>query len=189
MAANLGAHEVIEIREILSEAVTGINTIQLYSEHCKDPELKNLINKQQSFMGNEFNNMANALKQQGVGEAVPYRANMNFTPTYGLRGPSPQTPNPSASQIDDHDVSSALLGIHKNGACKRLTGALECSNPNLRQMLIQGAINCADQAYDVWQYMNGKGYYQVPTMQQRTTDTLINTYQPSAQQPTTPSFS
>jgi spore coat protein CotF len=51
-------------------------------------------------------------------------------------------------------------------------------------MLIQGAVNCADQAYDVWQYMNSRGYYQVPTMQQNTTDTLINTYQPS-----TPTYS
>ncbi len=184
MAANFGAHEVMEIHEILSDTITSINTVQLYNEHCKDSQLKNLVNKQQDFMSNEFNNMANALRQEGIQEAVPYRANMNFSPTYGLRNPSPQTPNPSAGQVDDQDVASALLGIHKSGAGKRLMGALECSHPNLRRMLIQGAVNCADQAYDVWQYMNSRGYYQVPTMQQNTTDTLINTYQPS-----TPTYS
>ena len=116
MAANFGAHEVMEIHEILSDTITSINTVQLYNEHCKDPQLKNLVNKQQDFMSNEFNNMANALRQEGIQEAVPYRANMNFSPTYGLRNPSPQTPNPSASQVDDQDVASALLGVHKTGA-------------------------------------------------------------------------
>lgn len=181
MAANFGAHEIMELHEILSDTITSINTVQLYSEHCKDPQLKSIIDKQQDFMNSEFNNMVNALRQEGFQEAVPYRANMNFTPKYGLRNPTPQTPNPSASQVDDQDVASALLCIHKNGASKRMIGALECSHPNLRRMLIQGAVNCADQAYDVWQYMNSRGYYQVPTMQQTTTDTMINTYQTSAQ--------
>lgn len=177
-AANLGAHEVMEIHEILSETITFINTAQLYNEHCQDPELKNIVNKQLDFMTNEYNNMVNAINQRGIQEAVPYRANTNFSPTYGLRNPSTQSPNVSARQVDDHDVASAMLCIHKTSACKRLAGALECSEPQLRRMLIQGAINCSDQAYDVWQYMNSKGFYQVPTMQQNTTDTMINTYQP-----------
>ncbi|NLZ52775.1 MAG: spore coat protein, partial [Thermoanaerobacteraceae bacterium] len=156
MAANFGAHEIMELHEILSDTITSINTVQLYSEHCKDPQLKSIIDKQQNFMNSEFNNMVNALRQEGFQEAVPYRANMNFTPKYGLRNPTPQTPNPSASQVDDQDVASALLCIHKNGASKRMLGALECSHPSLRRMLIQAAVNCADQAYDVWQYMNSR---------------------------------
>lgn len=179
--ANLGAHEVMEMHEILSETITCINTIQLYGEHCSDQQLKGLVDKQLNFMNSEYNNMVNALSQEGMQEAVPYRGNMNFSPTYGLRNPSPQTPNPSATQVDDQDVASALLCAHKGSASKRMMGALECSNPNLRRMLIQGAINCADQAYDVWQFMNSKGYYQVPTMQQNTTDTILNSYQPSNQ--------
>jgi spore coat protein CotF len=178
VAANLGAHEVMELHEILSETVTGINTAQLYNEHCQDPQLKGLVNKQLEFMTNEYNSMVNTISQHGFQEAVPYRVSNNYSPTYGLRNPSSQTPNMSASHVDDQDVASALLGIHKTSASKRMTGSLECSNPQLRRMLVQGAINCADQAYDVWQYMNSKGYYQVPTMQQNTTDTLINTYQP-----------
>jgi len=178
MAANLGAHEVMEMHEILCNTITGINTIQLYNEHCKDPELKNIVQKQLDFMINEYNNLVRAMNQQGAGQAVPYRTNMNFTPTYGLRNPSPQSPNPSAKQVDDQDVASALLMIHKVSASKRMMGALECSNPELRRMLIQCAVNCADEAYEVWQFMNSRGYYQVPTMQQNTTDTMIQSYQP-----------
>ena len=40
MAANFGAHEVMEIHEILSDTITSINTVQLYNEHCKDSQLK-----------------------------------------------------------------------------------------------------------------------------------------------------
>lgn len=181
MAANLGAHEVMELHEVLSDTVTGINTVQLYSEHCKDPQLKSIVNKQLDFMTNEYNNMASAASQAGFQEAIPYRANTNFSPNYGLRSPSPTTPNPSSKQVDDRDVASALMSIHKTGASKRMMASLECANPELRRMLIQGAINCADQAYDVWQYMNSRGYYQVPTMQQNTTNTMMNMYQPMGQ--------
>jgi len=181
MAANLGAHEVMELHEVLSDTITGINTVQLYNEHCKDPQLKSIVTKQLDFMTSEYNNMISTINQAGFQEAVPYRANTNFSPTYGLRSPSPTTPNPSAKQVDDQDVASALMGIHKTGASKRMMASLECANPELRRMLIQGAINCADQAYDVWQYMNSRGYYQVPTMQQNTTNTMMNMYQPTGQ--------
>ena len=43
----------------------------------------------------------------------------------------------------------------------------------------QGAINCAEQAYEIWQYMNEQGYYQVPTMKDVTTQTMSNIYQPA----------
>ena len=181
MAANIGAHEVMELHEVLSDTVNAINTAQLYGEHARDPQLKSIMNKQLEFMTNEYNNLVNAMHQQGFSEAIPYRADTNFSPTYGLRNPSPQTPNASPTQIDDRDVSSALLSLHKTGASKRMTASLECANPQIRRMLIQGAINCADEAYDVWQFMNSRGYYQVPTMQQNTTNTMINSYQPMGQ--------
>jgi spore coat protein CotF len=43
-------------------------------------------------------------------------------------------------------------------------------------MLQQGAINCSEMAYETWQYMNQKGYYQVPTMKEQTTQTMMNAY-------------
>lgn len=179
MAANYGAHEVLEIHEVLSDTICGINTVQLYSGHCKDSQLRNMLNKQLQFMSDEYNNLVRAINQQGMGEAVPYKATGNFSPTYGLRQPSPETPNTSPREIDDRDISAAIMGIHKCGAQKRMLGALECANPQLRRMLVQAAVNCEEQAFEVWQYMNSKGYYQVPTMQQNTTNTMMNTYQNS----------
>lgn len=70
MNANLGAHEVMELHEILSETITSINTAQLYNEHCKDSQLKGLVNKQLDFMTNEYNNMVSSISQHGFQEAV-----------------------------------------------------------------------------------------------------------------------
>lgn len=41
---------------------------------------------------------------------------------------------------------------------------------------MQGANNCAEQAYEVWQYMNAQGYYHVPTMKEMTTQTTISSH-------------
>jgi spore coat protein CotF len=82
----------------------------------------------------------------------------------------------SPFQLKDSDIASGVLGIHKTGATFKMLASLECADPNLRRMIQQGAVNCAEQAYEIWQYMNQKGYYQVPTMKEMTTNTVVNSY-------------
>jgi spore coat protein CotF len=177
MTAHYGAHEMMEIHEVLSAEIDGINTLQLYRPFVKDPQLRQMLDHQLQFMTNAYNNLVQMVHANGAGQAVPYRTARQFTPAYGLDNPAPQSPNMSAQQMDDRDVASGMLCIHKNGAMKQLMGALETANPNLRRALQQGAMNCAEQAYEVWQYMNEKGYYQVPTMKEMTTNTMMNVYQ------------
>ncbi len=180
MAANLGAHEVMEMHEVLNHAINSINQFQMYQPLVQDMQLKQMLEHQLQFMTNEYNNMVQMLQNQGGGQAVPYRAPMQSPPKYGLQNPPPQSPNASANQLDDRDISSAMLGCHKSSALMKMIGALECANPDLRRSLQQGAVNCAEQAYEVWQYMNQKGYYQVPTMKEMTTQTMMNSYQNAA---------
>ncbi|RXT07014.1 spore coat protein [Ammoniphilus sp. CFH 90114] len=78
--------------------------------------------------------------------------------------------------MDDRDVASGMLGFHKSSACKKTTAYLECADPQIRRMIQQGAANCGEQAYEVWQYMNHRGYYQVPTMNEMTTNTVAHSY-------------
>jgi spore coat protein CotF len=177
MTAQYGAHETMEIHEVLTSAIDGINNFQLYRPHTQDPQLQQMLDHQLQFMMNEYNTMVQMLQMQGAGQAVPYRAPRNFNPTYGLDNPSPQSPNTSLNQLDDRDVASGMLCVHKASAIRKMTGALETANPNLRQALQQGAMNCSEQAYEVWQFMNQKGYYQVPTMKEMTTNTVMNAYQ------------
>lgn len=177
MTAQYGAHEMMEIHEILTTGIDGINNMQLYRPHAQDPQLQQMLDHQLQFMMNEYNTLVQMVQSQGAGQAVPYRAPKNFSPTYGLDHPAPQSPNTSLNQMDDRDVAFGLLCVHKTGAKRKMTGALECANPMLRSALQQGAINCSEQAYEVWQFMNQKGYYQVPTMKEITTNTVMNSYQ------------
>jgi len=176
MNARFGAHEVMNVHEVLTRTIDGINQFQLYRPHVKDQQLSSILDKQIQFMNQEYNNMVQTIKQSGISQAIPYRAPKNFSPVYGLNNPQSQSPNISANQIDDRDIASGMLGFHKASASLKMTASLESADPNLRQMTQQGAINCSEQAYEVWSYMNQKGYYQVPTMQEMTTNTMVNTY-------------
>lgn len=176
MAAHYGSHEVMEIHEVLSNSIDGINQFELYRPHVKDQQLGSILNKQIQFMTQEYNNMVQSINQRGISQSIPYRSPKNFSPVYGLNNPQPQSPATSPNHLEDRDVASGMLGTHKSSATLRMLASLECADPNLRKMILQGAVNCSEQAYEVWQYMNQKGYYQVPTMKEMTTNTMINTY-------------
>lgn len=178
MAASYGAHEVMEVHEVLSSEITAINTAQLYRQHIKDTQLAQIADKQLQFMVQGYNTLVQSVQNNGLQSAVPYRTPKMTTPTYGLHQPAPASPVMSVNAIDDRDVATALLDLHKTGATKKMLASLECADPNLRRTLQQGAVNCSEQAYEVWQYMNQQGYYQVPTMKEVTTQTMMNTYQP-----------
>ena len=72
MTAQFGAHEVMEMHEVLTSAIDGINQLQLYRPHAKDPQLRQIIDNHMQFMMNEYNGMVQALNQRGMVQAVPY---------------------------------------------------------------------------------------------------------------------
>lgn len=179
MTHNLGAHETLELHEVLCDTIDGINQFQLYRPYVRDQQLAQILDNQINFMTNEYNIMVSMVNHQGQSQAATYRTIQNVTPTYGLRNPAPSQPNASMNQMKDKDVASGMLGCAKSSASLRMKATLECADPQLRNAMVQGAKNCADQAYEVWTYMNNKGYYQVPTLKDTTMQTFINQYQPS----------
>ena len=176
MAAELGSHEVMQLHEVLTNVIDGINQFQLYRPHAEDPQLRSILDKQISFMNQEYNNMVQTVSHHSKGEAIPYRRVKNVAPSYGLKNPSPLAPNSSIDDMDDRDVSSGMLGCNKAAAILKMTASLEFADPTIRRMLQQAAINCSEQAFEVWSYMNQRGFYQVPTMKQMTTHTMIDTF-------------
>ncbi|MFZ7101824.1 MAG: spore coat protein [Peptococcaceae bacterium] len=176
MAANLGAHEVMELHEVLSNVINGINQFELYRPHVRDQQLGSILDKQLQFMTQEYNNMIQSLNQQGITMGSPYNSPKMVNPQYGLHNPQPQSPNASANQLDDRDIAGGMLGCAKSAAILKTIAALECADPNLRRLIQQGSQNCSEMAYETWQYMNLKGYYQVPTMKQMTTNTMTTSY-------------
>ncbi|MEK5324289.1 spore coat protein [Aeribacillus sp. FSL M8-0254] len=179
----LGAHELMEVHEVLTNTIDGINQFQLYQPHCKDPELQNILQNQIIFMTNEYNSIVQIVRNKSSQQNFStYRPLKNASPSFGASGGTPEAPNSSINEMNDHDVASGMLGCLKASAALRMHAALECSDPELRNVVLQGAKNCAEQAYEVWQYMNQKGYYQVPVFQQNTAQAIINHYQPAGNQ-------
>ncbi len=176
MTAELGAHEIMQLHEVLTDSIDCINQLQLYRPYVQDPQLRSILNNQISFLVQEYNNMVQTVQQQSRSEAVPYRKVKNVSPAYGLKNPSPNAPNISPDEMDDRDVASGMLSCHKASASLRMIASLEFADPTLRRMLQQNAINCSEQSFELWNYMNQKGMYQVPTMQQMTTSTVINSF-------------
>ncbi|MFZ5639935.1 MAG: spore coat protein [Bacillota bacterium] len=172
-----GAHETMEAHEVLTDIIDGINQFELYRPHVQDRQLMSILDNQIRHMSNDYDNMVNYLHNQGAGAAIPYRMKKNFQPQYGLRQPAPQHPNTDVNQMDDRDVASGMLGCNKASALVCTAAALECTDPTLRSMVLNCAVSSVNKAYEVFQYMNQKGMYQVPTMQQNTTNTMMNTYQ------------
>lgn len=97
---------------------------------------------------------------------------------YGLDNPSMLAPETNAT-LNDYEVASAMLLSHKNAAANGVKAALEIADPNLRQMLTNGAMNCVNQAYEVFLFMNQQGLYQIPTIKDHTAKTYLHSYLPS----------
>ena len=181
MAAHLGAHEVMEIHEVLLDTIDGINKFQMFAGFIRDGQLHSILDKHLQFMTQEYNNTVQALNNMGYAQAIPYRNSMpNYNPSYGLNNPAPHSPRRSAQEIDDRDIAFGMLSTHKSSAIRRMMASLECADPQIREIIQQGAINCSQQAYDVWSFMNQRGFYQVPTMKERTTGTVLSTYTPTS---------
>jgi hypothetical protein len=169
----LGAHEVLELHEVLSHSINEIHMLHLYQPYIRDQELRYIVENQLRFITGEYNQFASNLQLQQ--EHSEYSNITGFEPRYGLDSPPQFYPKVANHQLTDLDIASGILGLHKMSASKKMTAALECANFSLREALILGAKNCADQAYEMFQYMNIRGIYQVPKLSNQ--DDVIHQYQ------------
>jgi spore coat protein CotF len=180
-----GAHETMEVHEVLNEKINMINHLALYSQQTQNEQLRQLMERhmQTEIQGydqlvsytHDYNAAQQRKQAQGMLNVQPQKIQ------YGLHHPQQQMPQ-MQGQLNDQQIAFALLSCHKNGAKNAMNSALECADPNIREMMISSANQCANQAYEVFLFMNQQGQYQVPTMQDHTAKTFLHSYQPSEQQ-------
>lgn len=176
-----GAHETMEVHEILSEKINLINHFSLYAQQCQNNQLRDMLDRHIRTAIQSYDQLVSythdysTAQQGGRTYGMPNAAPSHIQ--YGLRNPAQQMPQ-MQGRLNDQQVVSAMLSCHKNSARNHMHASLECADPNVRQMLINGAINCANQAYEVFLYMNQNGQYQVPTMNDQTAKTFLHAYQP-----------
>ncbi|WP_068610011.1 spore coat protein [Paenibacillus swuensis] len=179
-----GAHETMEVHEILNEKINMMNHFGLYAQQAQDETLRQMIERHlhtsmeayDQLVGytHDYTEPKTSNKMHNIMSAKPQEI------TYGLRNPEPVGPSDGA-EFNDSQIAAAMLSCHKNSAKNHIAKGLECADPNLRQMMINGAVKCADEAYEVFLYMNAQGEYQVPTIKDHTAKTYLHAFQPSGQ--------
>lgn len=177
MQHQLGAHEIMEIHEVLTGTIDGINQFNLYRPHARDQHLQQVLDKQINFMEQEYQNIVSMMSQHGGVSAEPYQSRINTHIKYGLRNPSQVNPSETAGQLSDRDIASGMLGYSKSSAIIRMNAGLECADPQIRRMIVQCSISSAEMAYETFCFMNERGIYQVPTMPMKTENKYMGTYQ------------
>ncbi|WP_404332494.1 spore coat protein [Mesobacillus maritimus] len=179
-----GAHETMEVHEVLAEKKNMISHFNLYAMQTKNPELKNMIMRHQQEEIKSYDTIVTYTHDYTHFNPIsPNTSVSNIKPDqiqYGLDNPSMLAPETNVT-LNDYEVASAMLLCHKNAAANGVKAALEIADPNLRQMLTNSAMNCVNQAYEVFLFMNQQGLYQVPTIKDHTAKTYLHSYQPSSE--------
>ncbi|MDQ0190694.1 spore coat protein [Alicyclobacillus cycloheptanicus] len=182
-----GAHELLVMHEALMTKAANAEMLSYLSEQVQDRQLRTMLADQARTAANHYTQGVNLLQGQGRMSGGMMSApgmmsgqhamSQNGEPKLGLRQPSMPAPSMSGNSLSERSICTTVLNLHKHGAIGWMTFAMECADPDLRSYLVNGALLCDRAAYDTWMYMNQKGYYQVPTLLQKTTNTLIHSYQ------------
>ena len=99
---------------------------------------------------------------QGTTGAAGMYGNTNIQ--FGIQQPGQaQVQQQSTSRtLNDRTISQGALIFHKCGAFRATTAALESAEPHLRNLAANSARLCMDMAYEMFQYMSQRGFYQLP---------------------------
>lgn len=182
---NHGAHEVLDVHEVLSGAVGTMNEYMMLRSHVKDQELRDILDRQYQFMQQEYNTTLDCF-QSGQDPAVPtqsYKMKQDNDFIYGLTPTQPKKPMQSTSEINDAFISGAMLGSMKSTASMKTMAALESTNPVVRRVLADSIPNCIEMAYELSIYQNKHHYYQVPQFPQQDMQQMMQSYAPATGAP------
>jgi spore coat protein CotF len=180
---NHGAHEILDVHEVLCMAVGTLNKYTMLRPMVKDSELLDILNRQYTFIQQEYNTTLECF-QSGKDPAVPtksYKMKQDNNVQYGLKAKQPTAPIESETEINDEIISSFMLGSLKSSAVFKTNAALEATNPVVRRVLADSLPNCIEMAYEVSLYQNKHGYYQVPQLTEADMQTVQQSYAPAKQ--------
>ncbi|GIP33817.1 spore coat protein [Paenibacillus sp. J2TS4] len=176
-----GAHETMEAHEMLNEKVNLINHFSLYAEQCQDQRLRQMLQTHLNTAIRHYDQLVAYTHDYSAASGGPQVYGMPPSSPqqvkYGLHQPMPQIPQ-MQGRLNDSQILLAMLSFHKQSAKSQMAASLECADPNLRQMLVDGAVTCSNQAYEVFLFMNEQGQYQVPTIHDHTAKTFLHSYKP-----------
>ena len=161
-----GIHEAMEMHEVLNDEVCTIEHYNLYSCQCQDQELRNILERQQRHMIDDYHRKVSVMQGHGLDVSQMSRLNMDQMGTRHNTQTHQSSPSDSR-RLSDKTIAAGAMLFHKCGASRSTNAALECSEPHLRNILAGSARSCMEMAYEIFQYMSHKGLHQSPEIPNR----------------------
>lgn len=96
-----------------------------------------------------------------AGTGMSGQSNIQF----GMQQPGQQAQQyqqQSSRTLNDRTIAQGALLFHKCGASRATQAALESAEPHLRNLAANSARSCIDMAYELFRYMEQRGFYQLP---------------------------
>lgn len=177
------AHEFLETQEAVRTKAAHIELYGVLFSMAQDTHLKDILFNQQRRMLEGYDYGIGLLQGKGIA-MTPHTPELRIyeRPQPGLRQPSMPGPNPNATQLSDVSIATIALNLHKTGSAVAMLWACECVDPQIRQYHATSANICQEMAWEVFQYMNYKGFYQAPQLADHTMRTMIQAVQPAEPQ-------
>ena len=154
----LRGHEAYELNELLMGCVNTINSMGVFIQQAKDPELKGILQKQLAAHIQDYNIKVEWVKTGTSSEKlnVPVMpAKISGTPT----PPQAAKPNPKGTTFDDRGIATSYLLAIKAAGKNYASAAFEADDPQLRQFLEDAFTMSSHHAFEVAGWMWKNGYY------------------------------
>ena len=178
-----GGHELFDAHEVIAGIISMLDHYQLYEQYVKDDELREMLQRQYSFVGTMYDTIVQSFEtgQDPLIATQHYRMKQTNQVVYGLKSGEPNKPNQSVHDISDKGLSSYMLGQTKSLASLLTMTALEMTNPVLRRVVADSVPNFIEQSYEIFLYQNKHGYYQVPQLSEKDMGIMLQSYIPIQQ--------
>ncbi|MGO4886355.1 spore coat protein [Anaerobacillus sp. MEB173] len=176
---NFAAHELLETSEALRTKAAEIEQHGALAYQCNDQQLKAIIKKHQQLMVTSYQQGINLMQGKGVQITHQIPNFQQANPTIGMENQMQMaSPMANTQSLSDQTIATLLLNTHKSGAVMGMQWANECVDPQIRMYHVNGANQCQEMAYELWNWMNQNGYYQPPTFSATQTNQMMGMYQP-----------
>lgn len=176
---HFAAHELLETQESLRTKAAHIELYGVLLEMANDAHLRDILQNQQRRMIQDYEQGVALLTGRGMQNNFPHTPQLRTYENLNI-GVKPQQmmpPNPRPTSLSENTIATIVLNIHKTSSAVCMLWATECVDRQIRSYHATCANVCQEMAYEIWQYMNYKGYYQPPELSDKTMNTMIQGYQ------------
>lgn len=178
ISKNHGGHELFDAHEVIAGIISMLDQYQMYDQYMKDPELKDILQRQTKFVTQTYNTIVESFRT-GQKPTIPtqsYEMKQSNNTVYGIKPGQPKKPNGSVNELSDKGLSAYMLGQTKSLASLFAMTALEMTNPVLRRVIADSVPNFIELSYEIFLYQNKHGYYQVPQLMEQDMTQMLQSY-------------